>query len=408
MTFVQRWQALSVAPHRLMFFCGSVALILSVLWWLVLLIGLYFNTSLLPPLVFPAAWIHAFSMGYGLYGFFIFGFLMTTFPRWMNQPALTRTEYIPASIALFSGYLLILVGSITHAWALAVGLLAILAGWGWALLALAKVFIRTSHRVNHGWLCLGALALGFVGVFSFTVAHLFNRYELVVLGVQGAIWLYLLPIYIAVCHRMIPFFSSNIAKNYVLHRPDWALYVLVLGAALRFVLDTAGFNRWLWLIDIPLLGTATYLFVLWQPQKCLKPFILSSLHIGFFWLPVSLLLFTAQDAWFALSGQLIMPKAPLHALTIGFFGSMLVAMATRVTMGHSGNPLVMDRVTWLLFFGVQIAAVTRVLAELPMGSFLFYKVFIIVSAVAWLGFLAPWVIKYAPIYLKPRVDGQPG
>ena len=35
-------------------------------------------------------------------------------------------------------------------------------------------------------------------------------------------------------------------------------------------------------------------------------------------------------------------RAPAHALYIGFFGSLLVAMVTRVTQGHSGRPLELD------------------------------------------------------------------
>ena len=35
----------------------------------------------------------------------------------------------------------------------------------------------------------------------------------------------------------------------------------------------------------------------------------------------------------------LLGQAPLHALTLGFFASMLLGMAARVTMGHSGRPV---------------------------------------------------------------------
>ena len=56
-----------------------------------------------------------------------------------------------------------------------------------------------------------------------------------------------------------------------------------------------------------------------------------------------MLLQTIRDASFTLSGEWALGRAPIHALGIGFFGGMLVAMVTRVTMGHSGRALKMDR-----------------------------------------------------------------
>ena len=44
---------------------------------------------------------------------------------------------------------------------------------------------------------------------------------------------------------------------------------------------------------------------------------------------------------YAISGEFVLGRAPAHALFIGFFGSLLVAMVTRVTQGHSGRPLVL-------------------------------------------------------------------
>src|SRR5262252_9419773 len=56
-------------------------------------------------------------------------------------------------------------------------------------------------------------------------------------------------------------------------------------------------------------------------------------------------------------------RAPAHALFIGFFGSLLVAMVTRVTQGHSGRPLVLGGVAGAAFVIVQLVAVTRIVAE---------------------------------------------
>ena len=81
------------------------------------------------------------------------------------------------------------------------------------------------------------------------------------------------------------------------------------------------------------------------------------------WLPVAVLLQTVRDGSFALTGEWVLGRAPIHALGMGFFGGMLVAMVTRVTMGHSGRPLRMDRLTLVCFLVLQVGALLRVLSE---------------------------------------------
>ncbi|MBP9654057.1 MAG: NnrS family protein, partial [Rhodocyclaceae bacterium] len=98
--------------------------------------------------------------------------------------------------------------------------------------------------------------------------------------------------------------------------------------------------------------------------------------------------------------------APLHALTLGFFASAVIGMVTRVTLGHSGRPLNADRAVWLIFWGMQGVAVLRVAAEFVhlAGAANPYWL----AALGWLAAFGAWYVRFAPIYLKPRPDGQPG
>ena len=63
------------------------------------------------------------------------------------------------------------------------------------------------------------------------------------------------------------------------------------------------------------------------------------------------------------TGVFVLGRAPAHALFVGFFGSVLVAMVTRVTQGHSGRPLVMPNVAWFAFVAIQLVALMRIVAE---------------------------------------------
>jgi uncharacterized protein involved in response to NO len=90
-----------------------------------------------------------------------------------------------------------------------------------------------------------------------------------------------------------------------------------------------------------------------------------------------------------LSGDFALGRAPVHALTVGFFASMLVAMVTRVTHGHSGRPLQMGAIPWLTFGLLQLVVLARLWAELASNSALW----LVIAAFGWLLAFAPWVLR---------------
>ena len=62
---------------------------------------------------------------------------------------------------------------------------------------------------------------------------------------------------------------------------------------------------------------------------------------GFAWAPAGFALGALGAAGLPLG------LAPTHALALGFAASLLVAMVTRVSHGHSGRPLAMVPLAWL-------------------------------------------------------------
>lgn len=142
----------------------------------------------------------------------------------------------------------------------------------------------------------------------------------------------------------------------------------------------------------------------WQPWKCRRPGLLAALHLSFAWLPLAFTLYSAQSLLAFLDRGFLLGRAPVHALTIGFFGSMLVAMVTRVTQGHSGRPLQMGRIAWLTFALLQLVALARIGAELSADA----PWWLLVAAFGWIVAFAPWVLRSLWIYLTPRADGKPG
>ena len=139
---------LSSAPHRLMFFAGATAVMVSMLWWACFLGAGYFGYALTTAPV-PPNWAHAVFTQYGMLPLFMFGFLLTVFPRWTGQPALPQRAYVPVFAGMFGGYLLCHLGLLGMKPLLMVGIAAMLGGWIAALVALGGVLVRSAAHDSH-------------------------------------------------------------------------------------------------------------------------------------------------------------------------------------------------------------------------------------------------------------------
>jgi uncharacterized protein involved in response to NO len=171
------------------------------------------------------------------------------------------------------------------------------------------------------------------------------------------------------------------------------------------VLTVLEATQWLWLVDLPAVFVAGRLSWLWWSRAAIANRMLAVLHVAFAWLAPAFALFALQsllrDAAPGFLGQ-----APLHALTLGFFASMLLGMASRVTLGHSGRPVAADAVMWWAFCMMQAAALLRVLSELPALPGAYHLMWL--SSLLWLGAFGAWAWRYAPACWRPRADGKPG
>jgi uncharacterized protein involved in response to NO len=403
------WQTFTAAPHRMMFFGGVMQALLAVLWWVADLGGRFGS------LYAAAGWsispndAHALLMIYGLFPFFIFGFLMTTYPRWMNGEEVERRHYVLAFLLLAAGSLLVYAGLLMGKSVLAAALLIYLGGWGISLYALTRVYFRAQHPdKRHAAISSITLLLGWLLLASFLAGMRTDTSFLIELAKTAGVWGLLLPVFFSVSHRMIPFFSTNAISGYTLVRPEWPLGVLPLLALAHAVLELSGLPGWTWLVDLPMAAIAFYLTWIWRLRASLPIPLLAMLHIGFAWLGIAMLLFAAQSLLLLDSGTLLLGRAPLHALVMGYFTALLFGMATRVTLGHSGRALVADRLTWWLFLLLQAATLLRVASDLPGIPFAARVTCLLITAAIWLGCFGIWAYHFAPIYWRPRLDGKPG
>jgi uncharacterized protein involved in response to NO len=95
-----------------------------------------------------------------------------------------------------------------------------------------------------------------------------------------------------------------------------------------------------------------------------------------------------------------------HALAAGAAATMILAVMTRASLGHTGRPLVVAPMTTVAYVSLALAIAVRVFgpALLPVS----YMTNVVVAACLWVLAFTLFAIVYAPILLGPRVDGKSG
>ncbi len=403
---VTRWRILGAAPHRPMFLIGAVQLVLVMLLWLAELAGRAGVVLAAPlPFVLVSTWAHALLMLYGLFIFFVYGFLFTAFPRWIGASEISRRRYLALALVSVVALVLIYAGLFTGRAVLALGLALHLAGWTGAIMALYAAYRAAPKRGVHERLVLVALGLGAIGLAGLLYGAISGRPGAYVAAREIGLWGFLTPLLLTVTHRMIPFFTQSALPFTVVPRPGWSVALFFGGSLLHGLFELLAFPAARLAVDVALAAVAWHHTVMWGLRRSLASRLLAMLHVSFLWFGIAMALYALQGA-LQLAGLDMLGRAPLHGLGIGFMTGTLVAMATRVTLGHSGRALAVTAPTWYLFLGIHGVALLRIAAELaPAAGF---RALNLLAAAGWLACMIAWAAQYLPIYLRPRVDRRPG
>ena len=130
----------------------------------------------------------------------------------------------------------------------------------------------------------------------------------------------------------------------------------------------------------------------WQGWRVADVPLLLVMHLGFAWLLFAFVLKAVAE----LTG-LVPEAAWLHAFTVGSLGLMMLGLMTRVSLRHTGRPLVVPRtmlVAWALVF---VAALLRLAATVHgLGSDV-----IALSAILWATAFALYFMVFAKVLLTP-------
>lgn len=417
-----RWRYVMFAPHRLGFLLAMAVLVSAGFWWA--LVQLDRSTAWLSlPMAVPTTVVHSVVMVFGFIPLFFSGFLFTAGPKWLGVDALPVAALRTGLLAQASGWLLWLVGGQLHGGVALFGLGLAAAG----LLRMTAQFVglvrlsRAEDQV-HARVIASACVLGSISLVGVGVSLWLDAYALARAFIFTGLWGFIVVVYVSVAHRMIPFFTASAVPGVQAWRPFWVLWLL-LAAALWQVLavwvEWAGVSGPSWAlvhgaVQWVVGGVLVWLSFVWGLVPSLKNKLLAMLHLGFVWLGLAFLL-GGLSPWLAWGlgtgmgvGSGALGLGALHALTMGCLASLMLAMVTRVSCGHSGRPLVADPVSWSLFLLLQAATVLRIAAAVPGMPGAALPWLLLAAAALWAGTLGVWGVRLGGWYGRLRADGRPG
>ena len=380
-------QNLIALPHRLFFFAGVVQGLLFIS-----LLGL--NYAGLISLNLSAGIYHVYALSFSVFTQFFIGFLLTTFPRYLSRSSASKEVYPPIAWLINGGSILLISLSFVLPQAIVLPMLLIFIGYVKFTLILLDFQRKStvSNKSDTTWM-LAAFALGGVGQLLFIV-DVFVPLYVWALGVT--FYLYLFLLIMVVSQKMIPFFTANRIAGYTITKGPYFLKLLATALVVKVLLNGLAFNALL--ADSALFCILSYELWRWKLPFKKSPPILWVLFLALWWAPVGFGLFVLQGSLEIMGSTLYFEKAPIHALALGYFTTVLIGFGTRIILGHSGRTPNADGYATLLFGVIQVMVIMRILAGVMGG--MGYLHLILTSAGLWVLVFALWSKRYMPMLFE--------
>jgi len=371
---------------RLFFFGAAAWGLIAMALWLCALAG----AITLPTAFEPVAW-HRHEMLFGFVGASVAGFLLTAVPNWTGRLPIAGKPLLGLWLLWAAARVAVLFSAIT-------GLLlaAVLDAGAFALLALlaGREVIASKNRNLAVVVLVLVFAAADAADYAEAGGHLARG-----IGWRGAIALVIVLIS-TIGGRIIPSFTRNwMAKRGFSKLPSQpqrfdVLAIVSTALALLF---------WLVFPDQRLTGAMLILAAAFQALRLSRwhgwhtaadPLVLV-LHVGYLWIPVGLFLLGLSVGGFD-----VPQSAAVHALTAGAMTTMILAVMSRATLGHTGRELKASRITSASYGCVTLGALLRVAASLGVGP---YRPMLDAGGTLWGAALLLFLVGYTRILWSPRV-----
>jgi uncharacterized protein involved in response to NO len=335
-------------------------------------------------------------MVYGFAAAAVAGFLLTAVPNWTGTLPLSGTPLVLLFAVWLSGRIVMgvsgmlpyaLVAAIDVAFLPALGACAAgqllekpaLRNFVFLVIVVALTLCNVVfHLTTFGFLAVDPLAANRIGVLLVVI----------MIAIIGG--------------RIIPAFTHNWlhlngVSGQMPQRFAWLDAASIISIVVFVLLETVG-------APDALRGTAALMaaafngarLALWRGFATRKEPIVWVLHLAYAWIVVGLALSAAAS----FTGHVSTAIAS-HAFGTGAIGTMIMAVMSRASLGHTGRPLVASRPIVAAYLLLPLAAALRVVG--PLLAPQHYTAVLGVAGVAWVAAFALFVLVYAPILTTPRV-----
>lgn len=376
---------------RPFFLAGALFAIVSMVLW-----GMLLSGKITLPSQLPSTQWHAHEMLFGFSGAIILGFLLTAVQNWTGYPGLKGKKlailfilWVLARIAMF-----LLPPDLF--W------LTMILELSWMPLA-ALVLAQAVYHAKQ-WRNLFFVPLLIVMTLLNAVSLIgFKSYDYIMS--QHAIWSMLFLVFFIIAMmggRVIPFFTSKGTGTEKV-QPIQALEYLALVPLLLLAIFT-------WFPSLTIIsgllallaGVANLIRVIrWKPVLTLPVPLLWSLHLSYLLLSAGLIFYAL-----ALFVPGFNPTTMIHLTAIAGFGGIILAMISRVSLGHTGRPLIASKWMSIAFAATAISGLVRMIFPFLMPDLILMAYWI--SILFWCSAFSLFVLFYAKMLLSARLDKRPG
>lgn len=373
------WPLLA-AGFRPFFLLGSVYAGLAILVWLP---AFYGELTLLSAFA-PRDW-HVHEMLYGYLPAVITGFLFTAIPNWTGRLPIQGTPLLALVVVWIAGRLCVTFSAET--------------GWLTAMLVDASFLLLVAAAAareilaGRNWKNLNVVALVLLLLAGNVAFHLEAHFNgAAETGIRIGIAVVVLLISL-IGGRVVPSFTRNwlVRENpgrlpVPFGRFDMIVVAIGALALAAWVVNSAGqvtgaALAFAGLLHLVRLGR-------WAGDRTWRERLVLILHIGYAFVPLGFLL-NAMAAF-----DLVPAGAGVHAWMAGAAGTMTLAVMTRATLGHTGQPLTASPATQAIYAAVIVAALSRICAVLePVYS----EPLLHLAAFAWAAAFIGFAISFGPL-----------
>jgi uncharacterized protein involved in response to NO len=383
---------------RPFFLFGSVFSLLAIMLWTLNLKGLI---SMSP--VNGLFWWHSHEMLFGFVPAIVAGFLLTAVQSWTGVPSIKGSKLLFLLLVWASSRLLIITNPTISIVPIMLLDLAFLPLTGFFL---AQPLFNVKQHRNMIFLPVLAF-MTIANIFTYLPSLGFSA-EFNTRGLHSMVLLTTLLVAV-LGGRVIPMFTANGTKTTKVLPLKWlelsALSSLVVIVGLFMVGLASSQNE-----NIKMAFGILCLFsailnairiLRWRIWVTLRTPLVWVLHATILFMPIGLTMISLH-----LMFDMVSLSNALHSLNVGVIGGMIVAMMSRVSLGHTGRPLHVSGIMVFAFISIILAAVMRgfLISMFPEFTQLLW----LLSGVCWSIAFACFIWVYLPLLSAPRIDGRPG